>query len=135
MPILWHGLPSPGTPRFDADAQDAPSTDFVQEELNWQTSLSRTNNAVKIALEKAQDAADQLPALMQSHINSNDASSHDAETACAQTLKDTAKHDAKLARELAESLSATTTRRSTRLRMQPQPICECHIRQYCQFTS
>jgi hypothetical protein len=135
MPILWHGLPSPETPSFHGDVQDALSAGSAQEELTWQTSLSRTKDAVEIALENTKDAANQLPALVQSHTNSNDADNHDAETAYSQTLKDTTKHDAKLARELGGSLNATATRRSTRLRTQPQPICECYIRQHCQCTS
>jgi hypothetical protein len=135
MPILWHGLPSPETPSFHGDVQDALSAGSAQEELTWQISLSRTKDAVEIALENAKDAADQLPAPMQSQIYSKDADNNDVDTTSSKEPKDTTKHDAKLARQLAESLSATTTRRSTRLRTQPQPFCECHIRQHCRRTS
>ncbi|KAI4621798.1 hypothetical protein J4E80_004171 [Alternaria sp. BMP 0032] len=106
-PILWHGLPSPETPTFRNDTRATPSASSAREELSWQTSLEETKNDIEIALKKAKDT-----------INTND---DDVKPDTFKTPEVDNEADARLARQLEESLSPTVTRRSTRLRTQPKP--------------
>jgi hypothetical protein len=131
VPILWHGLPSPETPTFNDKAHDTPSAYFAQSELAWQASLSKTKSAVETAVENAKDDANPYPVPARSAVDTNNIDNDDTKVVVPQMPQHTLEYDERLARELEESPSPTTTRRSTRLRKQPKPTCEfcidpCH---------
>jgi len=117
VPILWHGLPSPETPTFHRDAGTTTSVaDSTQTELVWQASFSPAKRFV-----------DQVTVSEQSRVNTDGGAIDDAKPTFSQTLDQSTHDDAMLARELEQALSPSSTRRSTRLRKQPKPICKCHV--------
>jgi len=115
VPILWHGLASPETPTFNRDAGTTTSAaDSTRTELVWQASPSPAKRVV-----------DRAPVLEQRRIDTDGDDIDDAKPSFSQTLDSPTRDDAELARELEQALSPSSTRRSTRLRKQPKPICKC----------
>jgi len=96
----------------------------VQEELSWQTSLEETKNDVETALVKASHTTEKFSVPAQSPIHNDKANDDGSKPIISQTPGDDTGADARLARELEESLNPTATRRSTRLRTQPKPSCK-----------
>ncbi|KAG9195384.1 hypothetical protein G6011_00505 [Alternaria panax] len=92
-PILFHGLPSPETPMFH---DETPS-------------------------ERAKKPNDLLPLPNQRHADTSSEDVDEVMIAVPQTSECAIQNDEILARKLEASLSPNTTRRSTRLRMQPKP--------------
>ncbi|KAI4919206.1 hypothetical protein J4E85_009463 [Alternaria conjuncta] len=121
VPLLWHGLPSPETPTFHNYTRAIPSASSAQEELSWQTSLEEAKNDVKTALVTANHTTNTFSVPAQSPIDGDNANDDGLKPIISQTPKDDTGADARLARELEESLNPTATRRSTRLRTQPKP--------------
>jgi len=124
VPILWHGLPSPETPTFRNYTRTIPPASSAQEELSWQTSLEETNNDIETVLVKANHTTNKFSVPAQSPIDNDKANDDGLKPMISQTPEDDTGADAKLARELEESLNPTATRRSTRLRTQPKPSCK-----------
>ncbi|KAL1795718.1 hypothetical protein ACET3X_005942 [Alternaria dauci] len=110
VPVLWHGLPSPGTPTFCSDTHHTPSAGPAKEELIGQDTREQTK-----------DAIDQLPILMQHCTDATKTEAEDVKTETPQTIEDATRNDAILARELEASLHSTKARRSNRLRTQMKP--------------
>ncbi|KAI4706776.1 hypothetical protein J4E89_008471 [Alternaria sp. Ai002NY15] len=121
IPLLWHGLPSPETPTFHNYARTIPSVGSAQEELSWQTFLEETKDDVETAMVKANHTSNKFSVPAQSPIDNEKANDDGLKPMISQTPEDDTGADARLARELEESLNPTATRRSTRLRTQPKP--------------
>lgn len=124
MPIFWHGLPSPETPTFHRDVGTSTSTVSAQDELSWQTSLKETKVDIETTLNKAKDTTNQFSVPAQSPMDLEEANEDDSKPMISQSPDVDTRADARLARQLEESLSPMATRRSTRLRTQPKPSCK-----------
>jgi len=91
---LWHGLPSPDTPTFEHSPRGTSLVDVSKASTN----------------DTSEDAVVASPSL--------------SDYKDVATAQDTIESDVMLERELENSLSPTTARRSTRLRTVPKPNCK-----------
>jgi hypothetical protein len=118
---LWHGLPSPETPTFHGNTLEMQSA--ASSTLTTDRSPTTPTKNGRYGSRGPYKTRETGPPESNDH---HDIGLDEGDSLAGPvTPKDDTERDAMLAQEFEAELSPTTTRRSTRLRVVPKPVCRC----------